>query len=153
MAEYISFIYALLRGTIRDQEVDLAQHIAPSRSATFYRAMSYGPFSYGQTAAAGLTVATAVFLVCDAFVRHHDVTQELPLFLALAGAAVVVVLLVATIANYVLGRQVLDEVEYRRHFFAQGTLPPPMPRPEFPQIDLLPANGQSSGRFPRDRAA
>lgn len=101
--------------------------------------MSLGPFGYIQAAVIGFVSAGILFVLGDAIVpEQHNVMEELPLLLILAGAGALVALLLAMAANYVIGRRIRDAMEVRDTYFGEGELPPPIAvPPNVPQIDLI----------------
>jgi hypothetical protein len=102
-------------------------------------ASSYGPFGHLQALLVGFIVGSIAFLIGDAALNPTPGQRtELPIFLAFAGGASVLLLCLAIVGNYLIGRRIREEVELERTMFAAGTLPPPLPVPDEPGIDLRP---------------
>jgi hypothetical protein len=112
--------------------------------------MSYGPFRYAHALIIGFILGSILFLIGDATLPQHDVVQELPYLLLLAGSGAAAVLLLAMAANYVIGRRFL---ELRDRIAAENGLPNGMRREDTSGFDLSPANARHTAEFEADRAA
>ena len=111
----------------------------PTRSAIagVLGAAAYGPFCCLKWALLGAVAGTICFLLFNA--TPNDISNqsdEIATVLICAAAGAVLLALIALIADYVIGRPMYHEHELRRAIFADGSLPPPRPRPDVPGISL-----------------
>ena len=105
-------------------------------------ACSYGPFGYFHAALVGFVFGSVAFLAAGALLeRNPGQLNELPILLICACGASALLVVLAFAGNYVIGRQIRDEVELQRAIFGAGTLPPAQPRPDVPGFDLRPEPG------------
>ena len=131
----------------------MADRVIRPRRATVLQAMSYGPVGYLQAAIVGFILATAVFVAVDASLKEHNVVLELPILLVAASTGAGAGVAVGAVANFLIGRRIRDERELQKKIFGGRELPPPVPRPDVPGIELAPSKRNPSPQVRTDRAA
>ena len=113
-----------------------------SAIARTLKAVSCGPFGLIQSAIVGFIAGTIAFVIGYAIVAEQNPVEALPLLVTLAFGAAAGAIVVATAANYVIGRRIRDETELRAKILAGEVLVPPIRRADLPGIDLLARSGR-----------
>ena len=113
-----------------------------SAIARTLKAVSSGPFGLIQSAIVGFIAGTIAFVIGYAIVAEQNPVEGLPLLVTLAFGAAAGAIVVATAANYVIGRRIRDETELRAKILSGEVLVPPIRRADLPGIDLLARSGR-----------
>jgi len=111
-----------------------------------HSALYYGPFGYLAPLVGGFVLGGVAFLIGDAMVPTHNAFDELPYLLACCGGGAALMLIGATVANWVIGSRIREQVELQRATFAGDELPQMQPRPDVPGIMLEPAAAYAAAR-------
>jgi putative effector of murein hydrolase len=80
--------------------------------------MSYGPFSYLLSLAFGFVMGVVGFLTWGAIHDRYADIDPMPIFVVWAGVPAAVLLVATAIANYFIGRRIIEELELQRSPFS-----------------------------------